>query len=252
MTGVALITGAATGLGRALTETLLAEGWTVHGVDRDEAGLASFGANFVPYTADLSDIASLDGLVGSFGDAQFDLVIHNAGISATGRFEEIPAEAHARLLAVNVHAPILLTNALLESQAFQSNARLVFVSSLSHVTGYPGAASYGASKDAIASYGASLRKRLKRDGIKVSVVFPGPLRTEHAERHAPEGAQAEKRMAPEQAAKAILAGAWRGQAAIYPGVAAKAAAFAGRIAPGGMARVMRRVIYDKLDRTVAD
>ncbi|MEN0087154.1 MAG: SDR family oxidoreductase [Pseudomonadota bacterium] len=252
MSGVALITGAAAGLGRALVEKLLADGWTVHGVDRDEEGLATYGANFVPYKSDLSDRSSLNSLASELADQSFDLVIHNAGISATGRFEDIEAAAHARLLAVNVHAPIFLTNALLAGGAFAPKARLMFVSSLSHATGYPGAASYGASKDAIAAYGASLRKRLKVDGIKVGVVFPGPLRTEHAARHAPEGAAADKRMAPEQAAKIILAGTRRGQGTIYPGGAAKAAALAGRLAPGGMARLMRRVIYDKLDRTVAD
>ncbi|MEO0496191.1 MAG: SDR family NAD(P)-dependent oxidoreductase [Pseudomonadota bacterium] len=252
MSGTALITGAAAGLGRALAEQLLGDGWTVHGVDRDQDGLSTYGANFVPYMADLSDRASLNSLAVELSDFKFDLVIHNAGISATGRFEDIEPAAHARLLAVNVHAPVFLTNALLAAAAFEPKARLVFVSSLSHATGYPGAASYGASKDAIAAYGASLRKRLRADAIKVGVVFPGPLRTEHAQRHAPEGADASKRMTPEQAAKIILAGAHRGQAKIYPGGAAKFAAIAGKLAPGGMGRLMRRIIYDKLDRTVAD
>lgn len=252
MSGVALITGAAAGLGKALTEQLLADGWTVHGVDRDAEGMSAYGANFSPYNVDLTDRAALNALAAELTEHRFDLVIHNAGISATGRFEEIESSAHARLLAVNVHAPIFLTNALLASDAFEPRARLMFVSSLSHATGYPGAASYGASKDAIASYGASLRKRLAGQGIKVGVVFPGPLRTDHAERHAPEGAKADSRMAPEQAARIILAGARRGQAKIYPGGAAKAAALAGRLAPGGMARLMRRIIYDKLDRNVAD
>ena len=90
------------------------------------------------------------------------------------------------------------------------------------------------------------------DGISVSVAFPGPLRTDHAARHAPDGADASKRMTPEDAAAAILKGAIKGKARITPGFAASAAFLAGNIAPGPMAAMMRKVIYDKLDKSVAD
>jgi short-subunit dehydrogenase len=254
--GTALVTGAGAGLGRALTDRLVAAGWQVHAVDFAPDGLAALqadhGAAVLPHLCDLSSGEARAALSESLQGQEFDLVIHNAGISATGRFEEIEQQAHMRLLQVNTRAPLELTNALLAGEALNKDARLVFISSLSNAVGYPGAASYGASKDAIASYGASLRKRLKKQGIKVSVAFPGPLRTEHAARHAPEGAEASKRMLPEDAAKIILAGARSGKAKIYPGMAAKVTAFAGRKAPVLMAKLMRRIIYDKLDRNVAD
>jgi short-subunit dehydrogenase len=254
--GVALVTGAAAGLGAAFTANLISQGWSVVALDRDREGLArlskTHGDMLTAIEVDFSKPDCFADVVTDIHTFTYDLVIHNAGISATGRFEEIPADAHLRLLQVNARAPIELTNMLLAAGRFNDSSRLVFISSLSHAVGYPGAASYGASKDAIASYGASLRKKLKKHGLKVCVAFPGPLRTDHAQRHAPEGAAAEKRMAPEEAARIIIAGAKSGKAEIYPGFAAKAAAFVGRRAPVLMAKLMRKAIYDKLDRTVAD
>ena len=67
---------------------------------------------------------------------------------------------------------------LLETAA---GGTVIFVSSLSHRTGYPGAASYAASKGAIAVYAGSIRKPFRRAlGVHVACAFPGPMKTEHA------------------------------------------------------------------------
>ena len=74
--------------------------------------------------------------------------------------------------------------------ALARGGHVVFISSLSHMTGYPGAASYAATKDAIAIYAKSIRRPFKRQlGVHVACAFPGPLRTGQAERHAPKGAK---------------------------------------------------------------
>lgn len=247
--GKALVTGSSAGLGRAFAERLAAGGHAVTGIDRDAPGA---DVPFDHMLCDLADPGAVDALLAELAArGPFDRVILNAGISATGPFETIPPEAHARLLAVNTEAPMVLTAGLAAAGALASGGRLVFVSSLSHFTGYPGAASYGASKDALAAYARSIRKPFEKAfGVSVSVACPGPLRTDHAERHAPEGADAAKRMPPDEAARRILAAAQAGRAMITPGAGAAMFALLGRLAPGPVTSAMKRIIYDKLDRSV--
>ena len=176
----------------------------------------------------------------------FDIAIFNAGISASGKFEDLPLEAMLKVLEINARAPMAMTAHCLAHNGFMHNAKLVFVSSLSHFAGYPGAASYAASKDALAIYAKSIRKPLKKRGMSVSIAFPGPIKTEHAERYAPKGADADKRMAPEIVAKAIIDGALKGQRMIIPGGGNKFGALMGKILPKPMTWLMRKIIYDKL------
>lgn len=251
MTGAgkrALVTGGSMGLGRAMVTELASRGFEVVNVDRNEPQAE------VPGVFRLCDLAARDQVDDLLDDlaaqAPFDLVILNAGISATGPFEDIPTQAMLRLLTVNLEAPIRIANGLRRSGGMQPGAHLVFVSSLSHFVGYPGAAAYAASKDGIAAYARSLAKASKGEGLTISCAFPGPLDTDHAERHAPQGAKASTRMVPEAAARLIIDAALSGQSEIVPGTANRLAALAGRLAPGLMTRVMGRIIFDKLGRTV--
>ncbi|WP_245413783.1 SDR family NAD(P)-dependent oxidoreductase [Fulvimarina endophytica] len=240
----AFVTGAAAGLGLSIGDRLKAEGWEVIGLDRD-------AGDHVRIRADLSSPDGTDrALKEAAASGPYDLVVLNAGISATGRFEEIDAEAHRRVLAVNAEAAMVLANGLVRASSVLKGGSIVFVSSLSHFVGYPGAASYAASKSAIAIYAQSLRKPLKRRGIAVTLVCPGPLRTGQAARHAPEGAKAEARMAPEIAAAAILSAVSGKRFLVTPGLAARGSMLFGRLAPGLASRAMRRLIYDRLDRPV--
>ncbi|WP_018688614.1 SDR family NAD(P)-dependent oxidoreductase [Ahrensia kielensis] len=247
----ALVTGGSAGLGQALCARLLADGFHVTNLDRDLPDQAST-AEYV--RCDLSSRDAVDKALMTLTSSDgFDLVIFNAGISATGKFEEISTSSHARIIAVNAEAPISLCAGLMKAGKIDNGARVGFVSSLSHFTGYPGAASYAASKDALAVYAKAVRKVWQKQlGIKVTVVFPGPLKTDHAARHAPDGADAEKRMAPNDAAKLILRDIKRGKAHSMPGVAARIFAFLGQIAPKVMTFAMKKLIYSKLDKTVAD
>jgi short-subunit dehydrogenase len=245
----ALITGGSAGLGKAFREALLADGYHVTSIDRSQV---SDDAQLAHISCDLSERDAVDRLVAQLaGKGPFDVVILNAGVSATGQFEKIPIEAHRRLLALNAEAPLVLTAALAEQGGLAEGGRVVFISSLSHQTGYPGAASYAASKDTVAAYAKSIRKPFRRDlDVAVCCAFTGPLRTDHAARHAPDGSRVEGRMEPEEAARLILAGAAKGQAVIIPGFGAKLFAIAGSLFPGPVTRIMRRLIYARLERDV--
>jgi len=236
------------GLGKALCEQLLAEGWQVLSVDRHAAKSI---ANLEHLTCDLSDAAAVDELVEKLLEyAPFDLVILNAGSNATGKFESIPARAQEKLVRLNAETPMVLAAALANRSMMSKPSGLVFVSSLAHFTSYPGASTYGATKSAIAVYAKGIRKPFSALGISVSCVFPGPLATTHAERHAPPDASAEKRMSPEAAARSILASVKAARRSIFPSAQNMVFAVIGKLAPTPTARIMRQIIYKKLGRDV--
>ncbi len=250
-----LLTGVVDGLGRSLADNLLKSGHTVTGLDLNKVGLIEmeeeWPEHFVPLPVDLSDLsATLMALELLVSGENYDLVVLNAGVSATGKFAEIPASAYRKMLNVNVEAPMVLASQLMATNKLSIGGTIVFISSLSHASGYPGASTYCASKDAISSYSRSIRRSCALNGVNILTVFPGPIKTAHAERHAPKGASASRRIAPEALAQQILQAVKKRKHVFYPGMPAKIVRITGWIMPGMMTRMMRRIIYEKLDRTV--
>ncbi len=129
----AVITGAANGIGEALPRRFVRAGYSVTGVDIDAKGGANLareiGARFV--FADLSCDAGIarahDQLVSM---VPIDVLIHNAGINAVGRFSDVSLEAQERVTKVNFYAPMAVTARLLEANRIVPGGFLVFVSSL--------------------------------------------------------------------------------------------------------------------------
>lgn len=245
-----LLTGAASGLGAELLRACLARGDHVCSLDRAPCPDWATGATWVQ--VDLGAVADWAAMGAELTtQGPFDLVILNAGISATGMFEAIAIDRHQAVSRVNLHAPVQITAQLVQGGAIAQGGRLVFVASLSCFTGYPGAASYAASKDGLAAFAASLRKPLWQDKrIAVQLVCPGPMDTPHATEHAPKGADSSRRMSPAKVAQAILTAPARASA-ILPGAGAKLAARLGHIAPQTMTRIMGRVLFSKLKNDAA-
>ena len=242
-----LITGAANGLGASIVSFAKERGHAVVGLDYQWAD----ETQNLEITADLSEPRSIAKLVPVLSaKGPYDVVVHNAAVSATGKFEEIPATAHERLIDINVTSPLLLTKKLLADGAIKRGGTFVFIASLSVYVGYPGAASYATSKMAISNYAKSLRKALKGDGINVLVVYPGPMKTEQASRHAPKGADAEKRMNSDEVAQQIFSAIDGRKSSLVPGAANKIFAKLGALMPRTMRALMKKIIYDKLDGSV--
>lgn len=243
----ALVTGATLGLGKALSQQLLDQDWLVTTIDIDpqEIGQAS------NVKCDLSDPSAVDKCLNDLSKhSQFDLVILNAAVSASGKFEHIPLAAYEKLIELNAVTPMIMASQLAANNHFTSRSNLVFISSLSHFTGYPGASVYGATKDTIAIYANSIRKSFLKLGITVSCVYPGPMKTAQAERHAPETAKPDSRMAPEISATVILRDVFAGKHAIFPGIRSKGFGLIGYMAPGLVTKFMGSIIYKKLDKEV--
>lgn len=244
-----LITGAANGLGAALASEAMKRGHTITGVDHDWDGADD--TKLLQIIADLSDLKALNTLTKVIeANGPFKAVFHNAAVSATGQFEDIPTSAHQRLMDINVTAPMLITQKLLDQGALERGSTIIFIASLSVQVGYPGAASYASSKATIANYAKSLSKALKPDGINVLVVYPGPMKTAQADRHAPKGADSEKRMPASEVAELIWQAVDKRKRELIPGTSNRLFAFAGRLMPGVLNKAMRKIIYDKLDGPV--
>jgi short-subunit dehydrogenase len=249
-----LITGAADGIGRALAFAFGRAGYDIVGIDIDEVRSLQTGSDLENagifnrfLQVDLADGAQVTDLVAQLSlYGPYDLVIHNAGINAVGRFEEIDPARQQAVMAINLAAPMLLTAGLLAERQISANGALIFISSLSHFAGYPGAAVYAATKDGIASYARSLRVGLAPQHVHVLTVFPGPTRTVHASRYSPDNRREHKRMPPEELASQILRALQHRQWTLIPGISNRIFALAGRVAPRLVEAVMRKSLYEKL------
>lgn len=244
----AVITGAANGIGEALTRRLVRAGYSVTGVDVDAKGAAGLeselGVRFV--IADLSTDSGVVHIHDQLGSMDtIDVLVHNAGINAVGRFPRAGLTDQEKVVAINFQAPLALTAGLLKADRIGPGGSLVFVSSLSHYVSYPGAAAYAATKSGLASYARSLSVALAPRDIHVMTVFPGPTRTAHASRYSPDNSREEKRMPPEELAEAILRGIGKRRRLLVPGFGNRTAALLGTWCPRIVERVMRRAMLGK-------
>jgi len=251
-----LITGAADGIGRALAHAFGAAGYRITGIDRDEmlsarthAELIERGIHAAFLHADLTERADLARIVAGLAtDAPIDCLVHCAGISAVGRFARTDMTEQERVLDLNLRAPLLLTGGLLARQALAPGGTLVFIASLSCFTGYPGAASYAASKDGVAAFARSLRAGLAASGLHVLTVYPGPTRTAHARRYSPDHRREARRMPPAVLATQVLAAVRAGRGTLIPGLGNRLFALIGSVAPGLAELVMCKTVFEPLDR----
>jgi short-subunit dehydrogenase len=180
-----LITGASSGIGEALAREYAEPGRFLALSGRNEERLMavadscrSFGADADAQTVDVADRdATAKWIKGIDADHPLDLVIANAGISAgTGGRGE--SESQARdIFAVNLAGVLNTVWPALGPMRERDHGQIAIISSIAAFRGIPGTPAYSASKAAVKAYGEALRGWLKADGIRVSVVCPGFVRT---------------------------------------------------------------------------
>lgn len=180
-----LITGASSGIGEALAREYAEPGRFLALSGRSEERLkavagscSSFGAEADAQTVDVADRdATAKWIKGIDADHPLDLVIANAGISAgTGGRGE--SESQARdIFAVNLAGVLNTVWPAIGPMRERGHGQIAIISSIAAFRGIPGTPAYSASKAAVKAYGEALRGWLKPDGIRVSVVCPGFVRT---------------------------------------------------------------------------
>lgn len=261
-----LITGAGSGIGRALAVALAGRGARLGLADRDQAGLngtiAAIGSEPEVYTYvfDVTDAAAIRALPEAV-EAEFgglDVLINNAGIALGGTFEQVSETDFERLIDVNFWGVVRMTRAFLPLLRRSSDARLVNLSSLFGLISPPGQSAYSASKFAVRGFSNVLAGELAGTSVGVTVVHPGGVATSIAQSSkTAEGLSAEEtdarraaaqkmlKMPPERAAKIVLDGVRRRKRRILVGTDAKVAALLERIAPVGHMSILAKFFPQK-------
>lgn len=169
--GRALVTGAASGIGRAVARRLAAQGRDVIGIDRNPVE----GETFASRVIDLADRAALaelcDALIGE--DPPVDVLVNVAGIFDANEPGDFDAAAFWRNLEVNLYAPTVLATSLGAGMRARGWGRIVNVSSVEALLSQPGSLGYGASKAALASVTRTLAIESAPDGVLINAVAPG-------------------------------------------------------------------------------
>jgi NAD(P)-dependent dehydrogenase (short-subunit alcohol dehydrogenase family) len=194
--GTVLVTGASTGIGQASVRHLLELGFDVAaGVRKDEDAerLRGLGARAVKL--DVTDQASIDSARAELGDAPLAGLVNNAGIAVSAPLEFVPIEELRTQLEVNVIGQVAVTQAFLPALR-AGGGRIVNVSSIGGRIALPLAGPYNASKFALEGLSDSLRRELRADGIEVSLVEPGGIKTPIWEKGAARAGAMQERMGP--------------------------------------------------------
>ena len=173
-----LVTGAGRGIGRAITQHMSDRGWDVHATARSAADLRDLDRlpHVHPIQLDITDRSTVAGLPEQLPPA-LDGVVNNAGIIVQGPVEGMSLDNLSRQLDVNVTAQIGVIQAVLP-QIREARGRVVFMSSVSGLITLPGTGAYSASKYAVESLADALRMELRPWRIPVSLIEPGPTRTD--------------------------------------------------------------------------
>lgn len=173
----AIVTGAGSGIGRAMAAALVHEGLRVLLVGRDVAKLRNAA---LPGTeilaADIAEAPHRARIAAAAGEA-LGVLVHSAGAYARGPVAALDAEAWRRLDAVNVHGPLLLTSACL-NQLRAARGQVVFINSSAALPpAGAGLAAYAAGKAALRAAADALRAEVNAAGVRVLSVFPGRTAT---------------------------------------------------------------------------
>lgn len=214
--GVALITGAASGIGAALAEALARRGMHLALADRQAAALdavanrcRALGVRVSTHGLDVTDTAACAALPAAVlaAHGRVTVLVNNAGVALGGTFDQVAEADFDWLMAVNFGAVVRLTRLFLPMLKAEPAAQLVNVSSIFGIIAPPGQTAYCASKFAVRGFSESLRHELEMANatVGVTVVHPGGVRTAIASSaRVPAGAPADEVARQQKAFKALL------------------------------------------------
>ncbi|NHN56225.1 SDR family NAD(P)-dependent oxidoreductase [Calidifontibacter sp. DB0510] len=173
-----LITGCSTGIGRATAERLARKGLTVYATARKVSDLEGL-ADVIPLPLDVTDEASMRAVVEQI-EAEHGAVgalVNNAGYGVYGPIEEAPMTDVRKMFDTNVFGLVELTRLVLPGMRRAGRGRIVNIGSMGGKVTFPIGGFYHATKYAVEALTDALRQEVAQFGIQVSLVEPGPIRT---------------------------------------------------------------------------
>lgn len=178
MPGTAIVTGGVGGLGTAVTERFLAEGWRVvlPVLEKQRASISP-REGLEPVTADLTEAADAARVAEAAGSDIAAVVNLVGGFDAPGRVHETPIEAFEAQLRINLRPTYLVTAAALPAMLAAGRGSVVCVSSRAAVQPFPGAAGYVTAKAAVLAFVDVLDAEYRDDGIRSNAVLPSVIDT---------------------------------------------------------------------------
>src|SRR5712671_4189251 len=189
--GVAVVTGAGSGIGRGLARQLAAAGSALALADIDEAGLqqttaslSERGVQLTTHIVDVSDESAMEAFAQDVAarHGRVTLLINNAGVALHGRFEEISLDDLRWLMGINFWGVVYGVKYFLPALKKEPRAHIVNISSVFGIVAPVGQSAYSASKFAVRGFTEALRHELEGTPVFVSCVHPGGIRTPIAKR----------------------------------------------------------------------
>jgi hypothetical protein len=238
----AIITGASSGIGKALAFEFAAGGFNVFLTGRNEAALAEVSAEcssrykvetmFVP--ADLSRVESIDNLIAALAtqSRRYEILVNNAGFGIHGDFASTDIEQNIQLLTVQLTASLKLTKAVLPAMVSRRTGRILNVASLYSFSPVPFQSVYGACKAFLLSFSSSLQNELKGTGVTITVFCPGVTQTEFRSRAGIGQRRKTSGMTAQAAAHIAYEETLRGKRIVVPGFINRLYVFLAQRLPG--------------------
>lgn len=183
---VAVVTGAASGIGKAVATRLAAEGAKVVAVDRDAEKLNATIAGIsegevVPRTCDVSDQSAVDTMIDEIADTfgSIDILVNNAGIASNrAPLHEITPEDWDRVISVNVRGVYLMQRAVIPHMLAQGKGSIINTASTGSFRAAPNSSAYLSSKGAVLMMTRAAAVDYAKDNIRINAVCPGTTNTD--------------------------------------------------------------------------
>lgn len=177
-----LITGGSRGIGAAMARAFAARGAKVSVAARSTDALKAVAAPIgaATFTVDLADADQTEALIPTV-EAEagpIDILMSNAGIETTDHLHNVDVDTLRQISRINLEAPMVLTRQVLPGMLERNRGHLAYTSSLAATSGFPGLASYGATKAGLSNFVSAIRLELRDTNIHTTVISPGPVDTD--------------------------------------------------------------------------
>ena len=205
----AIVTGASSGIGLAVSRVICGLGYDVYGIGRDftealEPGDAALAGRFYPIVCDILDTPKLLCTIKQILEGRtLRVLVNNAGTAYYGLHEELNPQKIQQMVRTNLEAPMILTQQLL--RPLKRNAgTIINIASVTAVGVNPHGCAYGATKAGLSSFSHSLFEEARKYGVKVVSVYPDMTQTNlYRNADFKEGAEEEAYLLPQEVADAV-------------------------------------------------